>query len=46
LIKAYKALQGSGHNIWYRGKRRESGREKDLDIDEIQKKEELVVLPK
>jgi len=34
LIKAYKALQGSGHNIWYRGKRRESGREKNLDIVE------------
>jgi len=34
LIKAYKALQGSGHNIWYRGKRRESGREKDLNLVE------------
>jgi len=30
----YKALQGSGHNVWYRGKRSESESEKDLDIVE------------
>jgi len=33
--KTYKALQGPGHNIWYRGKKEEkSGRKKDLDIVE------------
>ena len=40
--KTYKALQGPGHNIWYRGKKGEKVEERRIwiqwKIDEIQKK--------
>jgi len=49
LIKAYKALQGLGHNIWYRGKKERKWKREEPGysrIDKIQKKEELAILPK
>ena len=48
--KTYKALQGPGHNIWYRGKKEEKVEERRIwiqwKIDEIQKKKGFVILPK